>query len=133
MLSESLKAVIAQVLLPKANGKGRVAAHEIMINNVAVGNLIRENKIFQIKSTMQISKNDGMQTMDDCLTRLMNDGSISVENGKALMGKSISGAINAATGNTPAPSAAAKSSNVAGIPGMAPGVPSNNPFVKKSS
>jgi twitching motility protein PilT len=134
MLSESLKAVIAQVLLPKANGKGRVAAHEIMINNVAVGNLIRENKIFQIKSTMQISKNDGMQTMDDCLTRLMNEGSISVENGKALMGKSISGAVNAATGNTPPPTAApAKSSNVAGIPGMAPGVPSNNPFIKKSS
>ncbi len=138
MLSESLKAVIAQVLLPKANGKGRVAAHEIMINNVAIGNLIRENKIFQIKSTMQISKNDGMQTLDDCLTRLMQDGSISVENGKALMGKSISGAVNAATGNTPQPSGTpnkpGNSSSVSGIPGMSPpGMPSNNPFAKKTS
>lgn len=135
MLSESLKAVIAQVLLPKANGKGRVAAHEIMINNVAIGNLIRENKIFQIKSTMQISKHEGMQTLDECLNRLMQDGSISVENGKALMGKSISAAVNAATGGGGAPAAAGKPAapGIPGIPGMAPGVPSNNPFVKKSS
>jgi twitching motility protein PilT len=139
MLSESLKAVIAQTLLTKANGKGRVAAHEIMINNVAIGNLIRENKIFQIKSTMQISKHEGMQTMDDCLTRLMNEGSISPETAKSMMGKSISGAVNAAMGTSaPAPAAAAKPGNPAsggipGIPGMAPGVPSNNPFIKKSS
>jgi hypothetical protein len=57
-----------------------------------------------------------------------------VENGKALMGKSISGAVNAATGNAPTAAAAqTKASSVAGIPGMSPGVPSNNPFVKKSS
>ncbi|MBY0384534.1 type IV pilus twitching motility protein PilT [bacterium] len=139
MLSESLKAVIAQVLLPKANGKGRVAAHEIMINNVAIGNLIRENKIFQIKSTMQISKHDGMQTLDDCLSRLMQEGSISVETGKSLMAKSITATANAANAQgapTPSPAkpAAAPSAipGIPGIPGMPTGVPSNNPFAKKS-
>lgn len=131
MLSESLRAVIAQVLLPKASGKGRVAAHEILVNNLATGNLIRENKIFQIKSTMQISKHEGMQTMDDCLQRLMQDGSISMEVGKSMMGKSIStsstgGAAPAASGAAPA----AKPAN--GIPGMTGGVPSNNPFKKIS-
>ena len=140
MLSESLKAVIAQVLLPKANGKGRVAAHEIMINNVAIGNLIRENKIFQIKSTMQISKHDGMQTLDDCLSRLMQEGSISVETGKALMAKSITATASAATTaqTAPAPNQAKPTASpgaipgIPGIPGMPAGVPSNNPFVKKS-
>jgi twitching motility protein PilT len=130
MLSESLKAVIAQILLPKANGKGRVAAHEIMINNVAIGNLIRENKIFQIKSTMQIAKNEGMQTMDDCLTRLMQEGSISVEMGKSLMSKSISGAASAANAASTAAPAAAPARPA--IPGMPGGIPSNNPFKKTS-
>lgn len=90
MLSESLKAVISQMLLPKHNAKGRVAAHEILINNMAVGNLIRENRIFQIKSTMQTARADGMQTLDDCLTRLMQDGQISMEVGKGLMSKGLS-------------------------------------------
>ncbi len=149
MLSESLKAVIAQTLLPTADGKGRVAAHEIMINNVAIGNLIRENKIFQIKSTMQIAKNEGMQTMDDCLTRLMQEGKISAEMGKSMMGKSISAAVNAATGGgNPAPNApsapaprapsapaprAPANTGIPGIPGMSSGVPSDNPFIKKTS
>lgn len=141
MLSESLKAVIAQVLLPKANGKGRVAAHEIMVNNVAIGNLIRENKIFQIKSTMQISKHEGMQTLDDCLNRLMQEGSISLEMGKSLMSKSITATANAANaqGSAPTPSPTAKPAassgaipGIPGIPGMTGGVPSNNPFAKKS-
>lgn len=96
MLSESLRAVIAQILLPKANGKGRVAAHEILINNMAVGNLIRENKIFQIKSTMQTARAEGMQTMDDCLTRLAQEGNISAEVAKSMMGKSISSVNSAA-------------------------------------
>lgn len=90
MLSESLKAVVAQVLVPKMVGKGRVAAHEIMINNMAISNLIRENKIFQIKSTMQTARAEGMQTMDDTLTKLMQEGKIAIEVGKSLMGKSIS-------------------------------------------
>ncbi|MCC6138407.1 MAG: type IV pilus twitching motility protein PilT [Bdellovibrionaceae bacterium] len=92
MLSESLRAVISQILLPKASGRGRVAAHEILVNNMAIGNLIRENRIFQIKSTMQTGRAEGMQTMDDSLTKLMQDNSISIEMGKSMMSKGMSAA-----------------------------------------
>ncbi len=53
MVSESLRAVISQRLLPRADGNGRVPALEILMANKAVGNLIRENKTFQIKSVLQ--------------------------------------------------------------------------------
>lgn len=96
-LSESLRAVVSQLLLPKL-GKGRVAAHEILVNNTAIGNLIRENKIFQIKSTMQTARNEGMQTLDDCLTKLMQENVISIETGKALMAKSMQPGIGNPTG-----------------------------------
>lgn len=76
MLSESLKAVISQALLKKADGKGRVAAHEIMINNNAIQNLIREAKTFQIKSTMQTSTGIGMQTMENAVEKLLSLGTI---------------------------------------------------------
>ncbi len=76
MLSESLKAVISQVLLRKADKKGRVAAHEILINTNAVQNLIREGKTFQIKSTMQTSTGIGMQTMETAIERLLSLGVI---------------------------------------------------------
>ena len=76
MLSESLKAVISQTLLKKAGGKGRVAAHEIMINNNAIQNLIREGKTFQIKSTMQTAVSLGMQTMETAVERLLSLGTI---------------------------------------------------------
>lgn len=113
MLSESLKAVISQMLLPKNGGKGRVAAHEILINNMAVGNLIRENRIFQIKSTMQTARADGMQTLDDCLTRLMQEGQISMEVGKGLMSKGLPSAGGSSnTPNNPA-------TPTPGMPGMA--------------
>ena len=70
MLSTALMAVITQQLLRKANGKGRVAAHEIMIVSQAIRNLIRENKLFQIESSMQAGKGDGMQTMEMALRAL---------------------------------------------------------------
>lgn len=76
MLSESLKAVISQTLLKKADGTGRVAAHEIMINNNAIQNLIREGKTFQIKSTMQTATGQGMQTMEGAVERLLSLGTI---------------------------------------------------------
>jgi len=63
MLSESLRGVIAQLLLRKADGKGRVAAVEVMISNQAIKNLIREEKTYQILSVMQTGKAQGMQTM----------------------------------------------------------------------
>lgn len=71
MLSESLKGVVCQQLLKTADGKGRVAALEIMLGNPAIGNLIREGKTFQIPSIMQTAKKDGMQLMDQHLLDLL--------------------------------------------------------------
>jgi len=71
MLSESLKAVISQTLLKTADGKGRVAAHEIMLGTPAVKNLIRENKLAQIVSSMQTGQREGMQTLDMALQNLV--------------------------------------------------------------
>ena len=72
MLSESLKGVIAQTLLPKKGG-GRVAALEVLIVTPAIANLIREGKTFQIASQMQTGKNLGMQMLNDSLIDLVNE------------------------------------------------------------
>lgn len=77
MLSESLRAVISQVLLKTKEGSGRVAAHEILLGNSAVRNIIRENKLAQLVSVMQTGQRDGMQTLDMCLQDLVNKGKIS--------------------------------------------------------
>lgn len=76
MLSESIQAVIAQTLLKKVGG-GRVAAHEIMVGTSAIRNLIREDKIAQMYSMIQTGQNDGMQTLDQCLEKLLRDRQIS--------------------------------------------------------
>src|SRR5690606_25301560 len=66
MLSESVRAVIAQTLMKKVGG-GRIAAHEIMIGTSAIRNLIREDKVAQMYAAIQTGSNVGMQTMDQCL------------------------------------------------------------------
>ncbi len=71
MLSVALQAVIRQALLKHSSGRGRVAAHEIMLSNPAIRNLIRENKLYQIPSTMQISQREGMQTFEAALRDLV--------------------------------------------------------------
>ena len=76
MLSESLRAVIAQTLLKK-NGGGRVAAHEIMVGTPAIRNLIRENKIAQMYSAIQTGQQYGMQTLDQNLQSLVRQGVVS--------------------------------------------------------
>jgi len=76
MLSESLRSVISQSLLKTKDGKGRVAAHEILIGNPAVRNIIRENKLAQLVSVMQTGQRDGMQTLDMCLQNLVAQGKI---------------------------------------------------------
>ncbi len=76
MLSESLKAVIAQTLLKK-NGGGRVAAHEIMIGTPAIRNLIRENKIAQMYSAIQTGQQFGMKTLDQDLAELVKKNVVS--------------------------------------------------------
>ena len=73
MLSESLKGVIAQTLLPKKGG-GRVAALEVLIITPAISNLIREGKTFQIPSAMQTGKNHGMVMLNDSLFDLVKTG-----------------------------------------------------------
>jgi len=73
MLSESLKGVIAQTLLPKKGG-GRVAALEILIVTPAISNLIREGKTFQINSSMQTGKQHGMVMLNDALFDLVQKG-----------------------------------------------------------
>jgi twitching motility protein PilT len=73
MLSESLRAVVAQTLMKKIGG-GRIAAWEIMTGTPAIRNLIREDKIAQMYSTIQTSRKDGMQTLDQHLTDLVNSG-----------------------------------------------------------
>lgn len=76
MLSESLQAVVAQSLLKK-NGGGRIAALEVMLCNSAIRNLIREDKVAQMYSSIQTGQAKGMQTLDQHLTRLVKDNAIS--------------------------------------------------------
>jgi twitching motility protein PilT len=70
MLSESLKAVVTQTLCKKVGG-GRVAAREVLLANSAVSNLIREGKTFQLASTMQTGRGQGMVTLNDALLDLV--------------------------------------------------------------
>ncbi len=79
MLAESLKGVIAQVLLRHKDGKSRMAAMEIMVGTSAVGNLIRENKIHQIPSIIQTGKKDGMQLLDQHVLEFLMQGMITPE------------------------------------------------------
>jgi twitching motility protein PilT len=78
MLSESLQGVISQTLLKKTNG-GRVAAPEIMIGTPAIRNLIREDKIAQMYSSIQTGAAFGMKTLDQALLELLKKGLISRE------------------------------------------------------
>ncbi len=82
MLSESLRAVVSQALLKRVDG-GRVAAHEIMLGTPAIRNLIREGKVAQMFSAMQTGTAMGMQTLDGCLHRLVDEGAIDRETAKA--------------------------------------------------
>jgi twitching motility protein PilT len=77
MLSESLVAVISQVLLKRKDGTGRVAAHEIMVGTPAIRNLIREGKVAQMYSSMQTGAQSGMQTLDQCMAELVRRNVIS--------------------------------------------------------
>ena len=77
MLSESLLAVIAQKLLKNTDLNGRVPASEIMVANSAIRNLIREDKIYQIPTLIQSGGQDGMQSLDHDLQRLVQQGRVS--------------------------------------------------------
>ncbi|HEY2797920.1 MAG TPA: PilT/PilU family type 4a pilus ATPase [Thermoanaerobaculia bacterium] len=76
MVSDSLKAVISQTLLPRRDGQGRVAAYEILRNTANVGGLIRDAKTFQIPTAIQTGSAAGMLLMDGALLQLVQDGTI---------------------------------------------------------
>ena len=80
----SLRAVVSQKLLPSTGG-GLVASREVMTNTPAISNLIRENKIAQIKTVIQTSAEDGMITMDQDLKRLLEEKLITEEVAQAHM------------------------------------------------
>ncbi len=75
-LSESLAAVVSQLLLPGKDGKGRVAANEILLRSAGLPNLIREGNTPMINSVIQSGRKDGMQTMDDSLFALVQAGRV---------------------------------------------------------
>jgi twitching motility protein PilT len=79
MLAESLRGVVAQQLLKRADGKGRVAVHEILIATQAIRSLIREAKTFQIPSTIGTGRKEGMQSFDQALMELIQQGTITLE------------------------------------------------------
>ncbi len=72
MLSTSLRGIVSQQLLRRADGKGRVAAVEVLVNNAATGNMIREGKNKQLLTAMQTGALLGMQTMDQSLQKLLD-------------------------------------------------------------
>jgi twitching motility protein PilT len=79
MLSESLRGIVSQQLVPTADGLGRALACEVLICNLAVANMIRERKTHQLNSVMQTSRNLGMQRMEDALFDLTQAGRITAE------------------------------------------------------
>ena len=79
MLSTSLIGIVSQELVRRTDGKGRLPAVEIMINNAAISNLIRENKIDQIENVIQSGGMQGMQRMDTALHRLLDANLITIE------------------------------------------------------
>jgi twitching motility protein PilT len=83
MVSESLRGVISQQLIPRADGRGRVLALEILTNTPAVANVIREAKTYMLPGIVQTGKKQGMQLMDDALVDLAGRGLISAEEAHA--------------------------------------------------
>ena len=79
MLSVSIIAIISEQLLPRADGKGRIAAFEVMVATPAIQNLIREKKTYRILSELQTGAKYGMKTMDESLTELYSSGLITYE------------------------------------------------------
>jgi twitching motility protein PilT len=84
MLSESLRSVISQTLLKRKDGTGRVAVHEIMLGTPAIRNLIRENKVAQMYSSIQTGQSLGMQTLDQAMVELVKRNVIDSADARAV-------------------------------------------------
>lgn len=78
-LALTLRGIVAQTLLPRAKGGGRVAAREILVNNGACANLIRENKVEQIPSVIQTGRSEGMVTLEAAITELVKAKAVTEE------------------------------------------------------
>jgi twitching motility protein PilT len=85
MVSESLRGIISQQLVPRADGKGRVLALETLTNTPAVANVIREAKTYMLPGIIQTGKKQGMQLMADALTGLRDRGLITAEEAEARL------------------------------------------------
>lgn len=85
MLSESLRGVVAQSLIPRKDGKGRVAVVEVLVNLPAVANLIREGKTYQIHSSMQTGQAHGMITFEAAINDLVRKGIVARDDGNAFL------------------------------------------------
>jgi twitching motility protein PilT len=125
VLSETLKMVIAQRLLPTADRKRRIPVHEILVNNSAIANLVREGKTFQIPSIMQTGAKEGMQVFDTGLLNAANKGEIDgklayeLSNEKKAFAKwAPTGAAPAAHAAPPQPQPAAPGAAAAQQPGL---------------
>lgn len=88
MLSSSLQGVVAQTLLRRAEGGGRVGAYEVLVGTSAVRNLIRENQIPQMYSMMQTGSRYGMTTMEDAVKSLLEAGIINKDEARRVLLKS---------------------------------------------
>ncbi len=115
--SDSVEAIVTQTLCKKKGGDGRVAALEILVGTPAVRNLIREGKVHQIQSAIQVGQKSGMQTMDMALIDLVNRGVISHEEAQAksmtpnLLSQNI--AVNLQSGGQNGPANRPKTKRVA--------------------
>jgi twitching motility protein PilT len=79
MVSESLRGIVSQQLIPRADGNGRVVAMEIMTNSPAVANVIRESKTFMLPGIIQTGRKAGMMLMDDSIAGLFKEGIITAD------------------------------------------------------
>ncbi len=98
MLASSIEGVVAQTLLQKSDGSGRVGAFEIMVGTNAVRNLIRENQIPQIYSMMQTGSRYGMITMEEAINNLMTQGVITPEEARLSLAKASDEGFGTETG-----------------------------------
>ena len=88
-VAESLRGIICQRLLPAAKGGGLVMAVEILVNNVAISNLVREGKTTGLRNTMETGLRDGMCLMDNVIFGLFQEGRVSKETALASISNRV--------------------------------------------
>ncbi|MGB6042741.1 MAG: PilT/PilU family type 4a pilus ATPase [Pirellulales bacterium] len=84
MISESMRGIVSQLLVPSVDGKTQELAVEVLVNTMAIGNLIREAKTFQLRGIMQTGRKQGMQLMDDALVKLAKAKKVNKEDAIAM-------------------------------------------------